>query len=343
MLPGLSLPASTSNLFIGLPLGCGSLSAGYTRQINRGEPNTEFATLSYQVRVSKGINLLANYFQSLAGTKSKTLILTLNIPFGARGNASVQNKTSLEDGSSANYVTLQQSAPAGEGYGWDLQLSDRRDNAAAGTYRGRYGVYSAQVNQLGDNTTSYLSASGGVGVASGMPFASRRIDGSFGVVEVPGFANVRVYQDNQLMGKTDAQGRLLLPQLRPYEINPVRIDYRDLPLNTSVATFGQNAIPAYRSGSLLLFPVHTVHPVLVTLVTEDGKPLPTDAHVMRVGGGGPYAVGKDGLVYVDDIQDGSILSASFDGTSCEVRISLPASKDPLQDLGKRVCTGRLQP
>jgi outer membrane usher protein len=334
---GESLPASESNVFAGLPLGGSSLSAGYTRQVNRSEPENEFVTLSYQARLGGRANLLLNYFQSLGGAESKTATVTLSMPFGERGNASVQHRNSLGRGGNATYLNLQESPPAGEGFGWDAQLSDSHENGAGATYRGRYGVYTAEVSQTPSDTSTFLYASGGLGLASNTVFVSRRIEDSFGIVEVPGFEGVRVYQDNQLMGRTDKSGKLLLPQLRAYESNPVRIDHRDLPLDAALPSLRQDVVPNFRAGSLVMFPVRKQHPALITLVSEQGKPLPSSAKVIRVGGGGPYIVGMDGLVYLDDINDGAVLQANFENHVCTVKIKLQKTDDPLQDLGRTIC------
>src|SRR5207244_1800446 len=86
-------------------------------------------------------------------------------------------------------------------------------------------------------------------------FASREIDSSFAVAQVGGEPNVRIYRDNKLVGHTDQDGYAILPGLRAYQDNVIRIEQADLPLDIEVDAMQIEAIPHYRSGVLLKFPV----------------------------------------------------------------------------------------
>ena len=85
---------------------------------------------------------------------------------------------------------------------------------------------------------------------------SRRIGRAFGLVDLPGFPDVRVYLDNREAGRTDADGRLLLPGLRPYESNRVRLEVDDLPLDAEIdARPRSRRCPFERSGVTIGFPL----------------------------------------------------------------------------------------
>ncbi len=65
---------------------------------------------------------------------------------------------------------------------------------------------------------------------------------------------MRVYHENQLIGRTDERGYLLLPGLRPYDANLIRVEQADLPLDVPIDAMEVDAIPRFRSGMLLDFP-----------------------------------------------------------------------------------------
>jgi len=337
---GEMLPASQSSVFGGLSMDkAGSLAVAWFRQDKRGETGSEFVTLSYQLTLPRRGTLLLNYLQTLTGDKAKAATLSLIFPFGDRSTASYQHRNDLKrDGDAdVHYLTLQQSLPAGEGWGYRVQLSDREENEAGLAYQGPYGTYSADVLQRSDGMTTQLMARGGLGWMSGKMFASRVIDESFAMVDVSGRQGVRVYVENQLAGKTDRDGKLLLPQLRAYEENEVHIDHRDLPMDAEIDTLRLKIAPHFRSGAQAGFKVRRLRPALLTLVLDDGSPIPSDARLTRTGGNKYYFVGMNGLVYVDDMDEETSLHAEFGGRSCQARVNMPETTEAQPDLGRQVC------
>lgn len=337
---GEMLPASQSSVFGGLSMDkAGSLALAWFRQEKRGETDSEFVTLSYQVRLPRRGTLLFNYLQTLTGDKARAATLSFIFPFGDRSTASYQHRNDLKrDGDAdVHYLTLQQSLPAGEGWGYRVQVSDREENEAGLAYQGPFGTYSADILQRSDGMTTQFMARGGLGWLSGKMFASRVIDESFAMVDVSGRSGVRVYVENQLAGKTDRDGKLLLPQLRAYEENDVRIDHRDLPMDAEIESLRLKITPHFRSGALAGFKVRRLRPALLTLVLDDGSPIPSDARLTKADGNKYYFVGMNGLVYVDDMDDETNLRAEFGGRSCMARVSMPDTNEAQPDLGRQVC------
>ena len=69
----------------------------------------------------------------------------------------------------------------------------------------------------------------------GGAFASRSLGQSFAAVRLDGHPGVHVYADNQPVGVTDRNGFLMVPGLRPFDLNTIRVDEDDLPLDFSLA------------------------------------------------------------------------------------------------------------
>lgn len=80
---------------------------------------------------------------------------------------------------------------------------------------------------------------------------------SFAVVDVPGQAGVPVRVGGRLVGKTNAQGRLVVGEVIPLVPTEVRVDDRALPLGTQLAEIEQTATAGHQAGMHLTFPVLT--------------------------------------------------------------------------------------
>ncbi|MRE91111.1 hypothetical protein CEE61_10055 [Stenotrophomonas maltophilia] len=80
---------------------------------------------------------------------------------------------------------------------------------------------------------------------------------SFAVVDVPGQAGVPVRVGGRLVGRTNAQGRLVVGEVTPMVPTEVRVDDRALPLGTQLAEIEQTATAGRQAGMHLTFPVLT--------------------------------------------------------------------------------------
>ena len=77
----------------------------------------------------------------------------------------------------------------------------------------------ANVRQDGETLTGRFQADGAVVAMGGNVYFANRIDDSFGVVSA-GTAGVKVTQDNRIVGETDENGKLLVPNLRSHGVKP---------------------------------------------------------------------------------------------------------------------------
>ncbi|MFD2425428.1 FimD/PapC C-terminal domain-containing protein [Ralstonia solanacearum] len=168
---------------------------------------------------------------------------------------------------------------------------------------------------------------------------SRRITDSFAVVKVPDFPNVQIYADNQLVAKTDASGEALIPRLRAYEKNAISLEQLDLPFDAKVGTLSLDAVPYFRSGMVLQFPVTHARDALLTLKLENGSDLPAGATVQIAGQNETFPVGNDGVVYLTGLAAQNRLRANWRGQDCDITVPFPSSTEPLPDLGTFVCKG----
>jgi outer membrane usher protein len=321
--------------------GRGTLGVAYVDQTPRDQPEVKVASLNYSVPLGHYGSLGFAAIKTFGDSGNLTFFTTFTIPFGTQTSASVttRNTRQSDDNSGDTTYTLQHSLPLGEGFGYRLLAQDHGDFQAAGSYQNNVGTYTAEVDQFSGQTSERVGMSGGIGLIGGHAFLSRSIDNSFGLVEVPGYANVRVLQDNQIVGRTDANGYAVLPQLRAYDRNPISIDQGDLPLDAQVDSLTLTAVPYYRSGVLLKFPVRHARGALLHIKLDDGSYLPAGATVRIKGESGVFPVAYQGEAYLTGLPAQAQLVAEWKNQSCAFDIAYPQTKEPIPNLGTFVCHG----
>ena len=246
---------------------------------------------------------------------------------------------SRQGDSSDTSFTLQRSLPAGEGYGYRVLAHTHDEIEANGIWQNNVGTYALDVSRFQSSTAARVSAAGGIGYVAGHVFASRQITDSFGVVRVADYPGVGILQDNQPVGRTDANGYAVLPQLRAYDINRVSVEQRDLPLDAQVDKLKMEAVPFFRSGLLLDFPVRRSHGATLRIDLDDAAPIPSGAVVQVIGRDEEFPVGLEGEAYLTGLEEQNHLRATWKGMTCELDVAFPRTDEPLPNLGTFVCHG----
>ena len=198
---------------------------------------------------------------------------------------------------------------------------------------------SGQLDLAYVNDTANLQANveGSLALVDGTFRVSRRLGRAFGLVGLPGYPEVMVYLENREVGRTDAEGYLLLPQLNPYQANRIRIRSEDLPLSAEIDNDEVVAVPYARAGVAVGFEVVSQRSALAVLVAKGGKPLPAGLELTSGDGATTAQVADDGLAYVRGTTEGPVELNSVPGQPpfvCQLP-ALPA--EPMADLGTITC------
>jgi outer membrane usher protein len=90
--------------------------------------------------------------------------------------------------------------------------------------------------------------------------------------------------------------------MRAYDINRVSIEERDLPLDAQVDKLKMEAVPFFRSGLLLDFPVRRSHGATLSIRLDDGAPMPSGAIVRIAGRDEEFPVGLGGEAYLTGLE-----------------------------------------
>jgi outer membrane usher protein len=329
----------------GMGLGrFGSLSLAYVHQTYRDAPTQQTLGLTHSISFGRvgALNLTITRTRTAADLSSSaqsstSAFLIFVLPISQRRTATLAAVGGSGSGAPTNEViaSLTQSPPVGPGSGYRLSAS------TAGNYDAdwRQQFHSADLelevarNQGFDGRSAYMS--GAMTFLDGQLNTTRSVNGSFAMVNVAGLADVPVYVENQLTTHTDANGRALLYNLRPYEANRISITPEELPLDTAIASSSTIMAPPYRSGVIARFPVERVRSGTFRLVTDNGKPVPVGAVVTLKGMQFPVVL--DGMVYVTGYDHGMAAEARWTGGHCRFRLEPPPPDDPLPDMGTVRC------
>ena len=72
---------------------------------------------------------------------------------------------------------------------------------------------------------------------------------------MPGYANVGVGFQGNVLARTNEDGKALLPRLLAYQANSIRLDPSELPISAELDSIEQVVVPGNRSGVIVKFPV----------------------------------------------------------------------------------------
>jgi len=339
LLNGQPAPRNLTFASVGVYTGrTGTVSFGYGLRDERNDERRQTYTLSYSLSFGRWGSLFATATDTRSGAStSRAVFLTYTVPLGNLTSASLGWSRALTGGNSELVGTLQRSPPLGEGWGYLLQGTDTHRAYANAVAKTRYGDALAEV-RYSNGDTAYRAGAAGALVSFGRSvYATRPVTSSFAVVEVPPFPNVRVYQDNQLIGRTAEDGTILLPTLRPYERNPIRIDQRDLPLTARVDALEVEAVPQFKSGVLVSFPVGREVGALLKVRRPNGQPPPAGAVARIVGRDGTFPVAPDGELYLTGLGETARVVVRWHDGQCELDVERLAGDEPVPDLGTRTC------
>jgi outer membrane usher protein len=276
----------------------GNLSAIYVSEQPWIGGGARFAGLAWTAQLVQRLQVYASWLHPLAGG-SESIVAGLSLPFGLGSTAGVDWSNDGAHGGLRGYA---QHSPGGPlGWSW-LASADGRDgglrqfDAALATERGSFGVgYDALANHGGPSALLRT----GFALFDGRLFWTRPIQSSFAVVDTAPGKGVHVFRENQPVGVTDDYGKLLVPDLLPFQVNRLSIDDRDLPLALELGSASASITPPFGAGVPLRFKVGGQPASRMRLRDAAGAPIPAGAAMSLDSKRLELPVGYDGLVYLE--------------------------------------------
>ena len=174
----------------------GAIGVGYARINSYDQGALTTYSANYSIRVGARSSLSFNAVRATGrnGLASSTSAgVSLLIPL--ENQVSLSSSLSRRNGQTDGYVSASKSVSGDTGLGWRTLAGQRTgQNYAEGGvyYQGSKGLVSADVNASAAQQTVRLGAQGGLVGIDGQFFTTRRVQESFALVEVPGYAGVGV-------------------------------------------------------------------------------------------------------------------------------------------------------
>ncbi|MDB5899338.1 MAG: fimbrial biosis outer rane usher protein [Ramlibacter sp.] len=320
----------------------GQLGAGLAL-LDNGDRRIVTYNLNYSVQLGKStltLNAVQTRDPSRTGNGT-SLGASLFVPLDSRINTS--SNVTHHGGRTETYVSASRGLDAEQGMGWRA-LAGYKENepyAEGGVYLQSPRMLSTMdISQSASRQTLRVGAQGGLAVADGEFFATRRITDSFAVVEVPGYPDVGISLFGGVVTRTDAAGRAIVSRLLPYSANDIRLDPTELPISAELDTIEQRTVPASRSAVKIVFPVRTGRGALVRIVFEDGGAAPAGAELELVGDKHEFFVARRGEAFVTGLRDSNEVKLKWNDQVCTLAVQLPpGNPDDIARVGPLVCAG----
>lgn len=314
----------------------GSLGLSFTRQQRAFGSEFEVLGASFSTQPTRFGSLIFNALHSRSEDKNYSMSIFWILPVGGGISASVSH-TANRNAADTSALQMQKSAPYGEGVGWRLQAAINSAQQAAVHLQKPYASLSAEAASLRGQDSARLGLSGAVVRMNERWFFTRRVSGSYGLVQLPGIRNARVYVDNQLSTRTDDEGYALLPRLRPHVLNHVSIEQLDLPLDTRIDQLIARPVPAWRSGVLVNFAIKKANAATLRIVDAKGMDIPAGAAVTVRGSEQAFAVGREGIAYIEGLSSDTTVEIRWQDKQCTVNVTYAMSEDIVPYLGEFIC------
>ncbi|RJG25867.1 fimbria/pilus outer membrane usher protein [Massilia cavernae] len=207
-------------------------------------------------------------------------------------------------------------------------------------YLGTRGEFMLNANRVNGQANLQLAARGGIALLGGHARATRRLDRSFAMVEVPVSQAIDIYANHVKVGQTGTDGVGFIPRLIPYEVNTVSLDDAGLPLSISLDMAQKSLDPDPRSGSLVKFSARKNQSATLILTDEFGKPLAIGTRVRVDGSIAEQEVALRGLVFIPEIDYPATVVVLDGDAHPRCRFTIPATPQAelFPVLGPFACT-----
>ncbi len=289
------------------------------------------ASVSASIARTAGASGATEVFFGFSSYLGDQTSLSAGATSGRGGNAVVQR--SIGDMSGVGYrVATNHDRLAGDSMEGDLVGQGPHGRVeATGDYYSRSGASGGS-----------LAVSGGLVAIGGDLFFSRAVQNGYALLQVPGVAGIRGLVNNQVIGRTDRRGNLLLPNLIPYFGNRVAIDPVDLPLDREVGVLARNVATPLRGGALVQFHAPRLDFVTGELeIREQGStriPAFGELSVWTPEGERRSPIGSTGQFALENLPAGSYPARiETEREVCDLELTVPQNAGGRLDLGLVSC------
>ena len=337
---------SLDNLSFSVPIGFdkSSISTSFLQATTDDGQKSRLVTVSYSRPLFADANMYATAFRDFTESKGTGIYVGITMPLsktplGSNVLAAVGISSNAQGHGVVSDVNKSLDGDVGS-WGWRV-----RDSAGTQSYqeagvstRTAIARLDAGVHKEGDGLLGRFQADGAVVMLGGRTYLTNRINDGFAVVSA-GTPGLVVKHDNRVVGETDEDGRLLVPNLRSHHSNKIEIDPTNLPIDAELDATSRRVTPAFRSGVDVDFDVKTsVQAAIVNLKNADGAVLPPGSEVMLAGDATPHVIGYDGQVYLNKLKSQNEVTIKLaQGGSCRASFAYVATPGTQSVVGPVIC------
>lgn len=294
-------------------------------------------SLAYSRSVGTRGHLSVSAFQDLARRAERGISFTFGMAFDSR--ISFSTNAGRQRGENVASMALGRAPDFDGGIGWALQAGTngaQRYDQAQVQYLGAHGRATVSTQRVGDTRISNLDLSGALVAMDNTVMAARQVGRGFALVSA-GVPGLPVLQDNRPIGRTDAGGRLLVPDLMPYAPNRIAIDPSSLPPDTRIDVTNLDVVPRQYAGVVARFALARYAAATLSLVKPDGKAPEVGTPARLEGSPQASVVGYDGVLFVEGLGAENRVLVGAGKDACEVRFAYKAVAGELPAIGPLVC------
>lgn len=312
-----------------------SLSAGY---------NNSWQGVSYGFNytynrnsVSDGTSAGSKYYD-----KDQIIALNVSVPLSRwMGNTYASyNLNSSKKGSTTQNIGLNGTALADNNLSWNVQTghaSKGQGNSGNlnADYRGTYGEVIGGYGYTADSSRLNYGLQGGIiahpdGVTLGQPLGE-----TVALIKAKGASGVSV--NNQTGVRTDWRGYAIVPYISPYRKNTLSLNTETLAEDADLTETSKNTVPSRGAVVELSYQAQIGARVLMTLLQNDGTPVPFGAIVTdpAMETSQSFIVGDRGQVYLTGLSNNGKLLAQWGkeaGRQCRLEYILPSLSDSMSGI-----------
>lgn len=321
----------------------GDLSASYLETRLFDGDDSRFFVLGHSRTLWKQLSVTLSVNQNLDDSDDRTWLAGFLYRFRSSQRQPIQAGMRFEhdekDSDTDTLLTLRQQVDEFWDLGWDLAYSPNSDGTrqASGRWWTPYADLRAGVYGQGSELNSFASLSGAFVSNYEDVFASNSMYNSFAIVDTGGFADLPVRRANRVIGHTNSKGRLLMPDLLPWQDNTLAIDVDNLPMDAQLSAHALTIKPSELTGVTASFDVQQTHSAILVAVDATANPMPAGGRVL-LPGADATVVGFDGEIFLQGLTAGeNEIGIISRGSLCTLTFDFVPEPGTLQRLGPLTC------
>lgn len=347
----LLFPRSETRVGLSTAFGRMGISADLVRTVTATE-RRDARFLRFSTFLSRTVSLFAEYQTTrVNGVPGWSASVFVRADLDPQHWVSAGVKTA-PDGRTAELQTGKQ-LPQGEGFGYRASvLSDVGSGQGASTATvaadwhlrpATLGLFAVTPVRGNGGTFLQGTASGAVVGLDGYWGLTREVNDAFALVKlgVPQ-AGVEVLLNNQSQGRTDAQGRLFIPELSSLGRQDITINDKDLDMQYNLSVKRRTIVPVFRSGNVVDFGIHKMRALAgMAQIVRGGESRPVAARAWTMEGPAgtlQLETSMNGEFYLEDAPPGRYSGRLRDATgqTYTCRMTVPDFPEAVHELKEGV-------